>query len=151
MREDASEYEVARHFEAYLLWLMGWVMFCSSQGNSVMKHLLPLAQKIADAPLHAVPELSWGSAVLAATLRGLCTACVRATAVEPIFAGCPLLLQLWSYERFQIGRPVVDQAAFRHRDHGDDVDRPTMGWLWTLRSVCDLVHMCSIHSSFHII
>ncbi|CAO2203944.1 unnamed protein product [Urochloa humidicola] len=30
LRADADEATVARHFEAYLLWLFGWVMFCSS-------------------------------------------------------------------------------------------------------------------------
>ena len=34
MRADADDFTVARHFEAYLLWLFGWVMFCSSQGDS---------------------------------------------------------------------------------------------------------------------
>ena len=37
MREDADDFTVARHFEAYLLWLFGWVMFCSSQGGSCPK------------------------------------------------------------------------------------------------------------------
>ncbi|XP_039851095.1 protein MAIN-LIKE 1-like [Panicum virgatum] len=34
MRADADDFTVARHLEAYLLWLFGWVMFCSSQGDS---------------------------------------------------------------------------------------------------------------------
>ena len=34
MRVDADDFTVARHFEAYLLWLFGWVMFYSSQGDS---------------------------------------------------------------------------------------------------------------------
>ncbi|XP_039784142.1 protein MAIN-LIKE 2-like [Panicum virgatum] len=70
MRADADDFTVARHFEAYLLWLFGWVMFCSSQGDSCPKQLIPLARSIADAPLHEVPQFSWGSAVLAATYRG---------------------------------------------------------------------------------
>ena len=37
MRADADDFTVARHFEAYLLWLFGWVMFCSSQGDSCPK------------------------------------------------------------------------------------------------------------------
>jgi hypothetical protein len=41
----------ARHFEAYLLWLFGYVLFCSSQGDAVPKQLIPYARAIADAPL----------------------------------------------------------------------------------------------------
>lgn len=131
--DDATEYEVARYFEAYLLWLMGWVMFCNSHGNVAMKQLLPYARVIADAPLEEIPEYSWGSAVLAASLRGLCTACLKSRSAEPILVGCPLLLQLWSYERFQIGRPVVDQSPYRFEESTDPVDCPTMGWIWTRR------------------
>ena len=40
------------------------------QGDSCPKQLIPLAMSIADAPLHEVPQFSWGSAVLAATYRG---------------------------------------------------------------------------------
>ena len=32
----------------------------------------------------------------------------KVSAEEPIFVGCPLLLQLWSYERFPVGRPEMD-------------------------------------------
>ena len=35
MAEDPTEYQVARHLEAYLLWLFGWVMFTSSHDNTV--------------------------------------------------------------------------------------------------------------------
>ena len=78
----------------------GWIMFCSSQGDSCPKQLVPLARAIADASLDDVPQFSWGSTVLAATYRGLCTGVTKVSADEPIFVGCPLLLQLWSYERF---------------------------------------------------
>ena len=92
MREDADDFMVARHLEAYLLWLFGWVMFCSSQGDSCPKQLIPLARSIADAPLHEMPQFSWGSAVLAASYRGLCTGVTKVSAEEPILVGCPLLL-----------------------------------------------------------
>ena len=80
MRADADNFTVARHLEAYLLWLFGWVMFCSSQGDSCPKQLIPLARSIADAPLHEVPQFSWASAVLAATYRGLCTGVTKVSA-----------------------------------------------------------------------
>ncbi|WVZ88790.1 hypothetical protein U9M48_035264 [Paspalum notatum var. saurae] len=62
IRVGATEYEVARHLEAYVLCLMGWVMFCSSAGSFVPKHLLPFARYVADGPLEAIPQFSWGSA-----------------------------------------------------------------------------------------
>ncbi|XP_072147480.1 serine/threonine-protein phosphatase 7 long form homolog [Setaria viridis] len=133
MREDANETTVARHLEAYLLWLFGWTLFCTSQGNSVPKHLLPYARAIAEAPLAEVPQYSWDLAMLAATYRGLCTGCVKVSSAEPIFLGCPLLLQLWAYERFPIGRPRMDMSPYLGGLDEDDVNKPTMGSLWCLR------------------
>src|SRR5688572_1549827 len=112
MRADANDATVARHLEAYLLWLFGWIMFCTSQGNSVPKHLLPYRRAISEASLDEIPLYSWGSAVLAATYRGLCMSCCKVNSIEPIFVGCPLLLQLWSYECFPIGRPRIDLATY---------------------------------------
>ena len=37
MRDDADDATVARHLEAYILWMFGWIMFCSSQGDSCPK------------------------------------------------------------------------------------------------------------------
>jgi len=138
MRDDADDETVSRHLEAYILWLFGWVMFCNSQGSSAPKHLIPYAREIADANIEAVPQYSWGSAVLVSTYKGLCTAVTNVSSTEPIFIGCPLLLQLRLYERFPVGRPCVDSAPYREvaPDH-DDIDRPTMGSLWCLRNVCE--------------
>ncbi|XP_022680961.1 serine/threonine-protein phosphatase 7 long form homolog [Setaria italica] len=133
MREDADNTTVARHLEAYLLWLFGCTLFCTSQGNSVLKHLLPYVRAIAEAPLDEVPQYSWGSAVLVTTYRGLCMGCVKVTSTEPIFLGYSLLLQLWAYERFPIGQPRVDMSPYPGGFDEDDVDRPTMGSLWCLR------------------
>ena len=118
-----------------MLWLMGYVLFCSSAGNVVPKHYLAYARHVADAPLDQVPRFSWGSAVLAATYRGLCTTCMKSGAAERMFGGCPLLLQLWAHERFQIGRPSIDPQPY-HSYPQDDVDGPTMGSLWCHRRVC---------------
>ena len=82
------------------MWLMGYVLFCNSASNFVPMHYLHFARHVVDAPLEAIPQFSWGSAVLAATYRGLCTTCSKTGGVEPIFGGCPLLLQLWAHERF---------------------------------------------------
>jgi hypothetical protein len=136
LHPDADLYSVNRSLEAYLLWLFGYIMFNNTHGNSVDRVLLPYAQEIADANDDAVPFYSWGSAVLAATYRGLCDGCMK-TERTAILTGCPLLLQLWSYERLAIGRPLVDHSPYDQEMYGDlDDDRPTMGTIWYSRQVC---------------
>lgn len=126
---------MSRHLEAYLLWLFGWIMFTSTHGNSVGKQLIHFAREIADHPLEAIPQYSWASAVLAATYRGLCDACTKADS-SAVLSGCPLLLQLWSYERFSVGRPHMDLQIYGESAYGDtEEDGPTMGTLWCRRRV----------------
>jgi len=135
LHEDADDYSVSRSLEAYLLWLFGAMMFSNTHGDSVDKVLMVYAREIADAPEDEVPTWSWGSAVLAATYRGLCDACSKNKA-DAILTGCPLLLQLWAYERFAVGRPVVDHTPYGPDLYGDfDDDRPTMGTIWSGRQV----------------
>ena len=116
------------------MWLMGYVLFCSTSGNVVPKHYLAYARHVADAPMEEVARFSWGSTVLAATYRGLCMTCMKSSAAEPMFVGCPLLLQLWAHERFQIGRPLIDPEPYTNFPH-DDIDGPTMGAFWCNRRV----------------
>jgi len=135
MVDEPGEDTVARFLEAYLLWLFGWTMFTSTHGNAVGKQLIHFARSIADAPLDDIPQYSWASAVLAATYRGLCDACTKD---EPHanLTGCALLLQLWSYCRFQVGRPKVSYDPFPHTFWGDtDVDGPVAGTVWCRRRV----------------
>lgn len=135
MHPDADEYTVSRCLEAYLLRLFGWVMFCGSMGFLVDKGLIYYARAIADALLEAVPQFNWGSAVLAATYRGLTDACTK-TGVESIITGCPLLIQICSYERVGIGRPIIDHGPYGCDLYEDGpVDRPTMGTIWCRNSV----------------
>ncbi|WVZ61182.1 hypothetical protein U9M48_011094 [Paspalum notatum var. saurae] len=124
----ATEYEIARHLEAYVLWLMGWVMFCTSAGSFVPKHLSRFARYVADAPPEAIPQFSRGSAVLAATYRGLCTGCLKSSGAEPIFGGVRYFAAR-AHERFRIGRPAVLHMPYRGYPM-DDVDGPTMGSPW---------------------
>jgi hypothetical protein len=49
MRDDANDYTVGRHLEAYLLSLFGHVMSCGSQGGVVSKYLILYARMIAEA------------------------------------------------------------------------------------------------------
>ena len=64
--------------------------------------------------------------------------------------GCPLLLQLWSYERFPIGRPYVYvEVPFGAEDLAGAYvpalgDLPTVGSVWTQREV--LLYYVTIHS-----
>jgi hypothetical protein len=67
MADDADDHTSDRFLEVYLLWLFGWVLFCESAGDSVSWCMIPWVQRIADAPLEQMPQISWGGAVLAAT------------------------------------------------------------------------------------
>ena len=73
---------------------------------------------------------------MAATYKGLCTGVTKVSAEEPIFVGCPLLIQLWSYECFPVGRLEMDFEPYTELspDH-DDVDKLTINSLWCLRRV----------------
>jgi hypothetical protein len=83
-----------------------------------------------------MPQISWGSAVLAATYRGLCSAVTRPSSREAILLGCPILLQMWIHERFDISRPRTDLSDYESLADGTDpADLPTMGSLWCLRKV----------------
>jgi hypothetical protein len=60
----------------------------------------------------------------------------RLTSREAILLGCPLLLQMWIHERFDIGRPRKDLSEYELPTDGTDpADLPTMGSLWCLRKV----------------
>ena len=80
--------------------------------------------------------------MLACTERALCDACTRRSSTGTL-AGCPLLLMLWSWERFDIERPRLHsyepyEEAMYHLDddgHFNAIDRPTMGSIWTKRDV----------------
>ena len=39
-----------------------------------------------------------------------------------ILTGCPILLQVWSYERIVIGRPIVDHSPYELDMYGDTED-----------------------------
>jgi hypothetical protein len=55
MADDADDQTSDRFSEVYLLWLFEWV-FCESAGDSVSRCMIPLAQRIADAPLEQMPR-----------------------------------------------------------------------------------------------
>jgi hypothetical protein len=146
MADDADDHMSDRFLEVYLLWLFGWVLFCKSAGDSMSRCMIPWAQRIADAPLEQMPQISCGSAVLAATYRGLCSAVTRPTTREAILLGCPLQLQMWIHKRFDIGRPRTDLSEYEPAADGTDpANLPTMGSLWCLREV-----MTSLYVILHV-
>jgi hypothetical protein len=73
-------------------------------------------------------QISWGSAVLAAAYRGLCSAVTRPMSREAILLGCPLLLQMWIHERFDIGRPKTDLSEYEPLADGAD-QRTSPPWV----------------------
>jgi hypothetical protein len=97
------------------------------------RFLIPHAQRIPGTPLDAVPQISWGNAVLACTYKGLCMGVLKGRSKQAILLGCPLLLQLWCHLRFKIGRPLVFLHPYEPLLEGHDPgDRFTMGSLWCL-------------------
>lgn len=129
--DDADANTVNRHYEVYLLTLLGGVMFTHTNGDSVATHLIWVARRLAldarngEGGVH----YSWGSAVLADTYRALCDAC-RRSSENSILAGCPHLLQLWAWAYIPLTRPAV-ATAYYPVPVNDDVHplaRPTLGY-----------------------
>ncbi|KAK1605482.1 hypothetical protein QYE76_029155 [Lolium multiflorum] len=127
--------QITRSLEAYLMWLLGKTMFTDNHGNTISARYIPIAQEIADATeAEHITQRSWGSAVLAATYRGMCKGC-QLTSHGFGIVGCPLLLQLWSWTRFPIGRPEIGGGSWPPDElyDADRIDMPTFGSIWTSR------------------
>jgi hypothetical protein len=103
------------------------------------KTLLPYATVIADVDEGHVTGWSWGSTIQAPTYRGLCQRCTKMS-FDTVLTGCPLLLQLWSYEWFVNARLRMDLSAYEDDlYHDTEEDRPIMGSLWTSRWISTIV------------
>jgi len=117
-------------------------MFTENHGDTVNARYITLALPIVQAHWpQEVPQRSWGSAVLAATYRGMCNGCQLVKEKSGLI-GCPLLLQLWSWERFPIGRPGINIDEPQDMSELYDperIDMPTIGTMWTRREVCVLL------------
>ena len=119
------------------MWLLGKVMFTENHVDTITARYLPFAREIADATEPAdIRQRSWGSAVLAATYRAMCNASMLHSAKSAIL-GCPLFLQLWSWERFSIGRPAISDEPFPLWEifDGDNIDKPTIATVYTRNKV----------------
>ncbi|KAK1386419.1 hypothetical protein POM88_014597 [Heracleum sosnowskyi] len=92
--------KITLHTKAYLMLVVGSVLFPTNSRNVVHpRYIAPFFF------LDRIHTYSWGSAVLGYLYRGLERA-ARKGAVS--VSGCLLLLQIWSYERFDIGLPIAD-------------------------------------------
>ena len=131
------------------MWLLGRVMFTENHGDTIGAHFIPIALEIATAeqPEDIRPR-SWGSAVLAGTYRALCKGC-QLTGKSAALLGCPLFLQLWSWERFSVGRPVLeldDSARVNEMSFdADRIDMPTFATIWTTRKVWHMFLFTTVH------
>uniref|UniRef100_A0A8I6XC07 Aminotransferase-like plant mobile domain-containing protein n=1 Tax=Hordeum vulgare subsp. vulgare TaxID=112509 RepID=A0A8I6XC07_HORVV len=138
---ELSQAQIDRSLEAYILWLFGRTMFTENHVTTVDARLIGIAREIADARCpENIVHRSFGSVVLAATYGGICKA-RQLKSRKAGLVGCPLLLQLWSYERFPIGRPYVSVGKpFGYEDMvgtyvPSNKDLPTMGSFWARREV----------------
>jgi hypothetical protein len=134
-----TEPQITRSLEAYILWLLGKVMFTENHVTTISARYIPIAVEIANATCaDHITQRSWGSAVLAAIYRGMCNGC-QLVLPRSALLGCPILLQLWSWERFPIGRPDIEAGQPYPLDEmfdAEHVDMPTFGTLWTRCRVC---------------
>jgi hypothetical protein len=78
---------------------------------------------------------------------------------EGILLRCPLLLQMWIHERFDISRPKADLLEYQPLPEDiDPADLPTMGHLWCLWKVKTFLiifffygFFSSIQLTFHVL
>ncbi|AQL01193.1 Aminotransferase-like plant mobile domain family protein [Zea mays] len=118
--EEVDDMTVERHVRAYILSLLCGVLFPDGTGRMSLIYL-PL---IAD--LSRVSTYSWASAVLAFLYRSLCS--VASSHNIKNIGGSLLLLQLWSWERFHVGRPLVRSPLCT--EMGIEHDLPPIGFRW---------------------
>ena len=98
--EEGDEESVKAHSLAYVLYVIGSVLFADNCQDVVHpKYLQLLLQQQDDSIPYA-----WGAGVLGFLYKGLYKASRKeSTGIE----GCLTLLQLWSYERILPGRPTI--------------------------------------------
>ena len=114
---------INRHTRAYAMELFGTIMFPDSNQSSVR---LMYLQFLEDLGPRGVNHYNWGGAVLACLYRELSRAC-RFKTIS--INGPLLLLQMWSWTRFPIGRPKPHDIPF----NGEPMDeRQVYGVKWTI-------------------
>ena len=135
-QQELTGTQITICLEAYILWLFGKVMFTDNHVDTISAGFITIVQEISVAQNQdGIVSRSFGSAVLVATYRAVCSVCTKNKESSSIL-GCPLFLHLWSWERLPIGRP--DVGAMRPWDSRIDAyhdDLPTVGSVWTRRQV----------------
>ncbi|XP_038688495.1 serine/threonine-protein phosphatase 7 long form homolog [Tripterygium wilfordii] len=101
--EDAPEVVLQQYARAYILAILGSILFPSTRGDSIPLIFLPLLSN-----LQETSSYSWGGAVLACLYHNLCRGCMSTTRT---IGGCIILLQLWSWERLHVCRPQMHTGA----------------------------------------
>ncbi|WVZ49888.1 hypothetical protein U9M48_001210 [Paspalum notatum var. saurae] len=115
---DAEPVQVERHARAWLWYLLACFLLPDSSGDTVDSALLP----ILDRPWADIATFSWASCTLAHMYRQLCDGCQRKENSLSI-GGCLYLLQVWSWERLPIGRPVRrEREEWAFEDRWRDVE-----------------------------
>jgi hypothetical protein len=110
--------QVERHCRAYMLCFFGDVLFPDKSGDSVSAVWLMLLE---DMSFEGLRAWNWGGAVLAYLYRQLCDGRKEKAGL----GGCVILLQLWSWFHFPIGRPQRARGAEAGVVGGED--RPGLG------------------------
>ncbi|GAV77074.1 LOW QUALITY PROTEIN: PMD domain-containing protein, partial [Cephalotus follicularis] len=123
-----------RHAWAYILYLLGRILFPDSSGDTVSLMFLPILTDLYD-----VDTYSWGSGTKAWLYRSLCKACHRGVSQ---IDGNLLLLQLWAWEQFPIKPPLpFDDFHFQYPLFDDNIN-PPLGACWVpKRAVPDLKNL----------
>uniref|UniRef100_A0ACD5W6T0 Uncharacterized protein n=1 Tax=Avena sativa TaxID=4498 RepID=A0ACD5W6T0_AVESA len=119
---DANKETVSRYARAYVMYVFGKVLFSDSGGSDVSWMYLPLLRDWDDAGRY-----SWGSAGLDYLYRQLDEACRRSKGTSNM-GGCVLVLQVWSWLRFPIGRPTT--YAPRDWEHTEEDRAPTVVYFY---------------------
>jgi Plant mobile domain len=123
--KDADESTVQQYARAYLLMLVGTILFRDHSGDGISPIYLPLFVDFQEAG-----HYSWGSAVLAYLYRELCAA---TNPNRMVICGAMMLLQIWSWERFPLGRPNYQpERSNAPLIGGEDVNEgPPLGYFWS--------------------
>jgi hypothetical protein len=118
LADDAEQETVDMFFEEYLLWLFGFVLFCSSQGDAVARYPWTSCPR-------SVGQLCSCELVQGAVLGGIEASCDGADPSRLSFHSSALV------PRAAIGRPVVALYAYEPLPKGHDPhDCFTMSSLW---------------------
>jgi hypothetical protein len=107
----ATEEEIQRHARAYILKLIGGLIFADKSQSHVHLMFLPLLEDFDDAGRY-----SWGAACLAWLYRELCRSAMRYT---HDISGAVILLQLWAWDRLPCVSPRI-----QHQPPTVRCDRP---------------------------